>query len=101
MRPPAYTFRAKLWKWSGKDAWHFLTLPKAESKEIRELFGDGKRGFGSLRVRVTVGETSWDTSIFPSAKDKAYLLPVKASVRKDEGLHEGKVVQFSIQLRDM
>lgn len=47
----------------------------------------GKRrlGFGSIKVRVTIGETSFDTSIFPT-KDGPYLLPVKASVRKKEGL---------------
>lgn len=101
MRSPQYKLRAKLWKWSGKDAWHFLTLPKNESKEIRGLFGDLKRGFGSLRVRVTIGATSWDTSIFPSAKDKAYLLPVKASVRKAEGLKSGATVAFTMQLQDL
>lgn len=101
MRPPIYHVHAKLWKWSGKDAWHFLTLPKAESKEIRELFGDLKRGFGSLRVRVKIGKTSWDTSIFPSAKDQAYLLPIKASVRKNEALQTGATVTFTIELRDL
>lgn len=101
MRPPLFHLKAKLWKWSGKDAWHFLTLPKTESKEIRELFGDVKRGFGSLRVRVTIGKTSWDTSIFPSAKEKAYLLPVKASVRKDEGMKTNATVKFTIELRDL
>lgn len=101
MRQPIYRLRAKLWKWSGESAWYFLTLPKSKSKEIRGLFSGLKRGFGSLRARVTIGKTTWDTSIFPSTKDNAYLLPVKASVRKTEELETGATVKFTIELRDV
>ena len=47
------------------------------------------RGFGSVRVRATVGATSWTTSVFPDAARGAYVLPVKKAVRRAEGLDEG------------
>ena len=93
-----YRFRAKLWRWSaGKTAWYFLTLPAKVSREVRLVdAGPRRTGFGSLRVEVTLGSSTWQTSIFPSAPLKAYLLPVKAQVRKKEGLLEGR--QMNVQL---
>lgn len=80
------TIQGKLWKWEGPSAWYFLPTTKAQGATLRkEQMGKRRLGFGSIKVRVTIGETSFDTSIFPT-KDGPYLLPVKASVRKKEGL---------------
>jgi hypothetical protein len=93
-----YRTRAKLWRWSGgKASWFFITLPAAVSREIRLVdAGPSRRGFGSLRVEATIGDSTWETSIFPSAEAKAYLLPVKAAVRKAEKLVEGKMVNVQV-----
>jgi hypothetical protein len=88
-----------VWLYPGKAAWHFVTLPKKESDTIKELFGDMKHGWGSVPVTVTVGETSWDTSIFPDKKAGAYLLPLKAEVRKKEEIREGDALVFVIKVR--
>jgi hypothetical protein len=94
----AYRTRAKLWRWNGgKTSWYFLTLPEAVAREIRLVdAGPRRMGFGALRVEATIGETTWKTSIFPSAQLKAYILPVKATVRKAEKLVEGKLVSLQI-----
>jgi hypothetical protein len=96
-----YEVRAKLWKWSGgKAAWFFITLPARTSLEIRLVdAGPARRGFGALRAEATIGKTTWTTSVFPSAEKKAYLLPVKASVRKAEMLVEGKQVSLTLKVR--
>jgi hypothetical protein len=91
--------RAQVWLYPGKAAWHFVTLPKKESETIKELFGDMKLGWGSVPVTVTVGETSWNTSIFPDKKAGAYLLPLKSEVRKKEKIHEGDMLAFTIKVR--
>jgi hypothetical protein len=93
-----YRTRARLWRWTGgKASWFFLTLPAAVSREIRLVDAGPRRvGFGALRVEATIGGSTWKTSIFPSAGLNAYLLPVKASVRKAEKMVEGKSV--SVQL---
>lgn len=96
-----YEIRAKLWKWSGgKVAWFFVTLPARTSREIRLVdAGPTRRGFGALRTEATIGKTTWNTSVFPSSGLKAYLLPVKASVRKAEKLVEGKPVSLTLKIR--
>jgi hypothetical protein len=91
----AYDLRARLWIYPGAAAWHFLTLPKAQAKEIRGFFGH-TRGWGSLPVEATIGGTTWRTSIFPDSKSNSYLLPVKAAVRKAEGLEADTMVRFRI-----
>lgn len=97
----AYRFRAKLWRWSsGKAAWYFMSLPVKVSREVRLVdAGPRRTGFGSLRVEVTLGSSTWQTSIFPSAPLKTYVLPVKADVRKREGLLEGRSADVSLVVR--
>lgn len=94
----SYKMKSKVWLWEGPAAWHFITLPKKQGAEIRDIFGRSGHGFGSLPVTVTIGKTSWKTSIFPEKKSGSYLLPLKAEVRKSEGLSEGDTVTFSIEI---
>jgi hypothetical protein len=70
------------------------------AEEIRTVdAGPRRTGFGSLRVTARIGGTAWETSIFPAAGLKSYLLPVKAAVRKAERLTEGKTVAFQLCVR--
>jgi hypothetical protein len=96
-----YEFRTRLWRWSGgKASWYFLTLPAALGREIRLVdAGPRRSGFGSLRVQATIGECTWQTSIFPSTQHGSYLLPVKSSVRKAASLAEGKTVNVRVVVR--
>ncbi|RJQ29896.1 DUF1905 domain-containing protein [Candidatus Parcubacteria bacterium] len=115
-----YTMRAKVWLYPGPPAgggrWHFLTLPKRQSDTIRKTFGARVRELGlpagrqgSLPVLVTIGPTSprlrrasattWKTSIFPDRKSGAYLLPLKAEVRKRERIKNGDTIVFSLRVR--
>jgi len=98
MPKTTYALRAEPWIWPGKAGWHFLTVPKKASAEIRERFGAKARGWRSIPVAVTVGKTRWKTSIFPESKSGTYLLPLKAAVRKKEALAAGKAVKFSIEI---
>lgn len=95
-----FRFRAEVWLYSGEaSAWHFLTLPKKTAETIRKRFGEAARGWGSLRVKVTVGTTAFDTSIFPDNKRGSYLLPLKASVRKKEGIAAGETVALTLTVQ--
>jgi len=89
-------FTAPLWLWNGKGAWHFVTLPVGESQIIKMAVP--RRGWGSVRVKARIGETSWATSIFPDSKSGAYLLPVKADVRKAEDIAPGDTVEVTLSL---
>ncbi|HMP46042.1 MAG TPA: DUF1905 domain-containing protein [Sphingopyxis sp.] len=59
---------------------------------------DGRKGFGSARVTATVGDTVWNTSVFPHRESGGWLLPVKAAVRKAEALAEGEAVTVTVSL---
>ena len=93
-----YRFTAPLWKWKGDSPWHFVTLPFEQADEIDERTTASQGGFGSVKVRVTVGGTTWTTSLFPSSGQGSYILPVKAAVRKAEGLREGEPVSVLLEL---
>jgi hypothetical protein len=77
-------------RWSGEAAWFFLALPGDLADEIRAR--TEHVGFGSVRVTATVGATTWSTSVFPDATTGSYVLPVKAAVRRAEGIDDGAVV---------
>lgn len=95
-----YRFRAELWEYQGPNPWYFVTLPFDQADEIDELTTTTQRGFGSVRVEVTVGSTTWRTSIFPDSKAKSYVLPVKKQVRTAERLAPGAPVDVSLVLVD-
>lgn len=94
----SFKFKAKIWLYPGMAAWHFVTLPKKLSKDIKNFFGGMGRGFGSLPVSITIGNTTWKSSIFPDKKAGAYLLPLKSAVRKAENLKSGQTVEINIQI---
>ena len=92
-------FKASLWLYPGESAnWHFITVPKSISTALKESFGANARGWGSLPVSVTIGKTTWTTSIFPDKKSGTYLLPVKAKVRQAEGLFEGDAAAVTLKI---
>jgi hypothetical protein len=87
-----------LWLWSGGQAsWHFLTVPEEQSGEIRAESLARRGGFGSVKVEARIGEVRWRTSVFPQ-KSGGYILPVKASVRRDAGIAAGDEVSFELEL---
>jgi hypothetical protein len=95
-------FDAELWLWEARraDSWTFVSLPIEESEEIRELAAGPRRGFGSLRVRVAVGGSTWTTSIFPG-DGGGYVLPVKRAVRKAEAIEAGDTATVTVELIDL
>jgi hypothetical protein len=87
-----------LWLWSGGQAsWHFLTVPEEQAGQIRAESLANRGGFGSVRVEARIGEVSWRTSVFPQ-KSGGYILPVKASVRREAGIAAGDEVSFELNL---
>ena len=100
-----YRFEAELWLWSARDSWTFITLPPDAAKEIRFFHSGGggsrpRRGFGSIRVQVTCGDSQWKTSIFPDSRSGSYVLPIKAAIRKAEGITAGDTAAFHLSVID-
>lgn len=104
-----YSITTKLWLWHSDKAlasWHFLSIGgevgdaiKADAIIARlELGLPKKRGWGAVKVRAAIGETCWQTSIFPGTGEDIYLLPVKAAVRQAEGIIAGDMVTVVVNL---
>jgi len=91
----SFDFKAKMWEYQGKASWHFVTLPQDTATIIKDFY-PFKKGFGSVPVQVTAGQTHWKTSIFPDNSLQSYVLPIKASVRNKEMLQVGDVVTLTI-----
>jgi hypothetical protein len=91
-------FSAKLWEYAGEGAWHFITVPTQFAADLREIGEAHTRGFGSIRVQARIGSTTWQTSLFPDAKSKSYLLPIKKEIRQQESLLAGSLVQVELAL---
>ena len=60
-----HRFTAELWRHEGEASWWFVTVPPEVSDDVREE-RVAAPGFGSV-LRVTVGGTTWSTSVFPTA----------------------------------
>lgn len=85
-----YRFAAHIWRWEAQSAaWHFVSLPQDVADELDETAPEPRAGFGSVKVEVTIGGTTWRTSVFPSKEHETFILPVKKAVLKAEGLAAG------------
>ena len=82
----SFCFSAACWRWqSTATAWYFITLPEDKSEEIKffsENVHGKRRGWGAVRAQATIGETTWQTSIFPHSKVCAYILPLNKKCEK-------------------
>ena len=93
-----HRFDAELWLHDSDPPWCFVTLPGELSDDIRAQAPSASTGFGSVRVQVTIGGTTWATSLFPDTARGAYLLPVRKQVRAAEGIEVGDVVAVELEL---
>jgi uncharacterized protein DUF1905 len=90
-------FVGEIFSWRGPSPYHFITVPEEACVGIRAVAPLVTYGWGVIPVRVRIGETEWETSLFP--KDGGYLVPVKDSVRKAEGLAEGDTATVQLTIR--
>lgn len=94
-----HDFYAELWEHSPADpgSWHFVTVP-AELSEDLVLRAGPRKGFGSIRVEVRIGSTTWRTSLFPDSATGTLVLPVKKAVRRAESLEAGQTYRVTLEL---
>ena len=64
---------------------------------MRRLELGKRRGFGSVKVNVSLGESRWSTSVFPS-KDVGWFLPIKKAIQRAEDLGEGDMLEIELEL---
>jgi Domain of unknown function (DUF1905) len=86
-----------IWYWKGPSPYHFLTVPEAQSSELKAIVHLVTYGWGMIPVQARIGSTGFTTSLF--RKDGLYVLPIKDSVRKAEGVEEGDQVTACIEVK--
>lgn len=90
-------FSGKIWYWRGPAPYYFVTVPAEQSSGILAIASLVTYGWGVIPVHAQVGETKWQTSLFP--KGGLYLVPLKDAIRKAEGLAEGGEVTLRLEIR--
>ena len=81
----------------------FLRIPSEAAEAIvghefeRRLEMGKRRGFGSVKVTAVLGDSRWQTSLFPN-KDGSWFLPIKKPVRVAEGLADGDEIEVELEL---
>lgn len=92
-------FSGEIWHWRGPAPFHFVTVPDGPSAELTAVAADVTYGWGMIPVRVLVGDTRWETSLWP--KDGGYVVPLKDAVRRAEDLELGDVVTLRLEVRGL
>jgi hypothetical protein len=90
-------FSGPIWHWRGPAPYYFVTIPEAQSQEIKAISELVTYGWGVIPVHVQIGDTEWKTSLFPKAG--LYLVPLKDAIRKAEQLKEGDEVTIRLEVR--
>jgi hypothetical protein len=82
-----FEFTGRIFEWRGPAPYYYVALPGEDSADLKEASALLTYGWGVIPVQVRIGDTEWETSLFP--KDGRYLVPLKDRVRRAEGLDEG------------
>ena len=89
-------FNGNIWEWRGPSPFYFVTVPKAQTEEIKEMSRQLTYGWGMIPVEATIGSTTWKTALW--IKDGLYVLPLKDKVRKSEGLDVNQVIGVKLEV---
>ncbi len=89
-------FSGEIWYWRGPAPFYFVTVPAEPSDALKAMLKVLTYGWGMIPARVQIGQTKWETALFP--KDGSYIVPLKDSVRKAEGLENGETVTVRLQV---
>ena len=95
LAPVDLTFSGEIVQWRGPAPYFFVPLPEPASREVHE-WSFVSYGWGVIPVTVRLGDSTWETSLFP--KDGGYLLPLRLAVRKAQGLEDGDTVAVRLTI---
>jgi Domain of unknown function (DUF1905) len=98
-----FTCIAPVWLWRSAakpDAagWFFATIDPQTAAEIKYAMLGMSRAFGSVKVKAQIGQTHFQTSLFPHKESGGFILPLKASVRRAEGIDPGDQITVALEV---
>lgn len=90
-------------RWQGEKAtYHLVGFTGDEAEALtgnalmQKLELGRKRGFGSVKVTASIGETTWKTSVFPQDKQSTWILLISKKVMRAEDLALGDQITVSV-----
>ena len=89
-------FTDAVFEWRGPAPYHFVWVPEDDALVIQDVAAAITYGWGMIPVAVTIGTTTWTTSLWP--KDGGYIVPLKAAVRRAEDVHIGDSVSIRLDI---
>jgi hypothetical protein len=89
-------FTGDVFEWRGPAPFYYVAVPDEESDDIHAVSSRVTYGWGVIPVRVRIGDTAWETSLFP--KDGRYLVPLKDAVRRAEQIDDGETVTVRLSI---
>ncbi|CAN5144252.1 DUF1905 domain-containing protein [soil metagenome] len=89
-------FSGLVWEWRGPAPYYFVSVPEDGCAAIDDAKALVTYGWGMIPVTVTLGATTWTTSLWP--KDDAYVVPLKVAVRKAERVDVDDIVTIRLDI---
>ena len=89
-------FAAEVVEWRGPAPYHFVVLSTDDADRIDDVKEMLTYGWGMIPVTVTVGTTTWTTSLWP--RDGSYMVPLKDAVRRAEHIALGDTIRVRLTL---
>lgn len=87
------TFSRRVWQWpAAHAAWYFVYVDGDLLVSVQKIIGNKK---GLIPIEITVGTTTWRTSLLPYRKEHCYLIALKKKVRYAERIQEHDNVTIS------
>jgi len=92
-----FEFTGEMWPWRGPAPYHFISVPDDVATELHSLSPLLTYGWGVIPVSVRIGDTEFETSLFP--RDGGYAVPIKDAVRNAEDLTDGDAINLELTVR--
>jgi hypothetical protein len=83
-------------EWRGPAPFYFVPTPPEVTEEIELYKRELSYGWGVIPAKVTIGEVSITTSLFP--RQGSFLIPLKGEIRKPNQILVGNQVSLLLTL---
>lgn len=87
-------FEGAVFTWRGPSPFYFVAVSEEVCADLRAIAARVSYGWGMVPARVTVGGSTWQTSLWP--KDGGYVVPLRARYRAAEHLEIDDVVRVRL-----
>lgn len=89
-------FEGVVFSWRGPSPFHFVAVSEDVAADLEAVAARVSYGWGMVPARVTVGSSTWQTSLWP--KDGGYVVPLRDRFRAAERLALGDVVRVRLEV---